>query len=68
MTPESELRRQLAELLRGRIERIRHVLDVYDLGGLSEGRTLSEIEEIASGDGDRIVKIGNGTHTPEVQT
>lgn len=64
---EAELRRQLMELLQGRIARIREVIRVYDTGGISESRALSHIEEIASGDGDRIVAPGR-THTPEVQS
>lgn len=67
MTAEEELRRQLMELLRGRLARVRDVLSVYDAGGMSEGRALSQIEEIASGDGDRIVTVGN-PHTPEIHT
>lgn len=67
MSPQEELRRQLMELLRGRITRVRDVLKVYDAGGMSESRALSQIEEIASGEDDRIVTVGN-PHTPEVQT
>lgn len=66
MTPEEAMRQQLAALLRGRIDRVRDVLRTYDMGGLSEGKALSIIEDIASGDGDRIV--APGTHAPEVMT
>lgn len=67
MTEEEQLRRRLGELLSGRIDRIRNVIDVYDLGGVSASKALSEIEDIASGEADRIVKVGN-QHTPEVET
>lgn len=68
MTEEEEqLRRRLAELQRDRINRIREVVGIYDRGGMSESRALSQIEDIASGDADRIVKVGH-THTPEVET
>lgn len=54
--------------LKGRIERIRDVLSVYDAGDLTEGKALSRIEEIASGEDDPIVRIPNKPHTPEIET
>lgn len=59
----AELRMKLA----GRLDRIRDVLKAFDVGGLSEGKALSRIEEIASGEDDRIVVVGL-PHTPEIQT
>jgi hypothetical protein len=64
---DDEARKANAEKLRKRIEHVRQVLNVYDVGGLSEGTALSQIEEIASGDADPIVHIGK-PHTPEITT
>lgn len=52
---------------RRRLRDIRQVIEIYDIGGLSEGTALSQIEQIASGEADRIVHVGR-PHTPEVQT
>lgn len=64
---DDELVRSNAEKLRRRLASVRQVLEVYDLGGLSEGTALSQIEQIASGEADPIVHVGR-PHTPEVQT
>lgn len=67
MTPDEKVRRELQAKLQQRIARVWEVLHIYEAGGLSEGKALSEIEEIASGDADRIVRPGT-THTPEIQS
>lgn len=68
MNAEQERKhRELAAVNRQRIDRVREILRAYDAGGLSEGRALSQIEEIASGEGDRIVRVGH-SHTPELTT
>lgn len=64
---DEAIRRALESLHDGRIERIRKVLDGLDAGSIAKGKALSLIEDIASGESDRIVKVGN-THTPEVQS
>lgn len=64
---DEEAIRHAAAKLRHRIDRVRDVLRVYDAGQMSEGRAVSQIEEIASGEADRIVRVG-GQHQPEIQT
>ena len=69
MTYEDEQRRkELLALLQQRITRVKQVIHAYEAGWLSEGKALSEIEEIASGEADRIVRPGAATHTPEIQS
>lgn len=60
--------KRLAALHEARIERVRDVMRTYDAGGISSSKALSEIESIASGDADRIVRVGTQNHTPEVQS
>lgn len=64
---EDRQRRELLAKYRERIDRVREVVKQFDVGCMTEGRALSLIEDIASGEADRIVKVGN-THTPEVQS
>lgn len=64
---EDRQRRELLAKYRERIDRVREVVKQFDVGGMTEGRALSLIEDIASGEADRIVKVG-GKHTPEVET
>lgn len=66
-TRDDEARKAAAAEKRRRLQNIRQVIDIYDIGGLSEGTALSQIEQIASGEADRIVHIGK-THTPEIET
>lgn len=69
MTNQDEQRRkELLAVLQQRIARVKTVVHAYEAGGLSEGKALSEIEEIASGEADRIVRPGAATHTPEIQS
>lgn len=64
---DSQRKRHLS-LLRDRVDRVREVIRVYDEGGMTEGKALSEIENIASGDADRVVRVGHQNHAPEVQS
>lgn len=64
---DAEQKRLLA-LHEARVERVREALRTYDAGGLSASKALSEIEQIASGDSDRIVRVGHQNHAPEVQS
>lgn len=50
-----------------RIGRIKKVLEVFDAGQLSAVKTISKIEDIASGEDDRIVHVGN-VNRPEIET
>jgi len=68
MTHSAEQQRiALLERRRSQINRIREAIRVYDQGGMSEGRTLSLIEEIAAGEHERVVHVGNA-HRPEIET
>lgn len=64
---DDEARKAAAEKLRKRIDSVREVVAVFDMGGMSAGKALSQIEQIASGEADRIVHIGK-PHTPEIQS
>lgn len=65
---DEQLRKELLARMQQRIARVKEVVHAYEAGGLSEGKALSEIEEIASGEADRIVRPGAATHTPEIQS
>ncbi len=67
-TQDEQIRKELTARLQQRIARVKQVVNAYEAGGLSEGKALSEIEEIASGEADRIVRPGAATHTPEIQS
>lgn len=68
MTRQDEAARQArAELLQGRIDRIRDAMRLYDAGQISAATAVSQIEEIASGEADRVVRVGH-QHRPEVET
>jgi hypothetical protein len=54
-----DLRRQVTGEQAQRLARIGRVLDSARLGELSPGQALGRIEEIASGEEARIVRIGH---------
>ena len=60
--------KRLLALQQDRVERVREVMRAYDAGGVSASKALSEIEHIASGEADRIVRVGHQNHAPEVQS
>jgi hypothetical protein len=61
------LREQIGRLAVDRIRRVKQVIEAYESGDMAASQAISRIEEVASGEGDRIVRVGN-THTPEIQT
>jgi hypothetical protein len=50
-----------------RLGRIKKVLEVFDAGQMSAVKAVSKIEDIASGEDDRIVHVGN-VNRPEIET
>ena len=50
-----------------RLAEIREVLHAVQRGTLDERKAIQQIEEIATGAADRIVRVGV-THRPEIQT
>jgi hypothetical protein len=50
-----------------RIRRIKQVVEAFDAGDISAVKAVSRIEDIASGEDDRIVHVGN-IHKPEINT
>jgi hypothetical protein len=50
-----------------RIRRIKQVIDAWESGDKNSIQTVSEIEDLASGEAERIVRVGN-QHTPEIQS
>ena len=55
---------QRAELMR----RIAAVTRAYESQDLAFDKAKDQIEELLSGDASRIVRVGNRTHEPEVQS
>jgi|688.fasta_scaffold63332_5 hypothetical protein len=62
-----ELREQMSRLAVDRIRRVKQLLDAFESGDMPASLAISRIEEVASGDDDRIVRVGI-KHTPEIQT
>jgi len=62
-----ELRQQVGLMAVDRIRRVKQMVEAFEAGDMSAAQAVSRIEEIASGDDERIVKVGR-PHTPEVQT
>lgn len=58
MTDMDDVRRKVVGEQAQRLARIGRVLDSAKLGELSPGQALGRIEEIASGDDVRIVRVG----------
>lgn len=54
-------------LMVDRIRRIKQVIEAFEAGDTSATRAISLIEDIASGDSERIVRVGN-LHKPEIET
>jgi hypothetical protein len=55
---------QRAELMR----RIAAVARAYESGDIAFDKAKDQIEELMNGDNHRIVRVGNRTHNPEVQS
>jgi len=55
---------QRAELMR----RIASVTRAYESGDISFDKARDQIEELLTGDANRIVRVGNKPHEPEVQS
>lgn len=66
LTP-AEARNAQSQLAFRRIAEIREVLYAVQRGTLDERRAIQQIEEIAAGAADRIVRVGV-THRPDVMT
>lgn len=47
---------------------VRSVCDSYAVGGMSFRQAMRQIEQVVEDQTDRIVRIGNQRHTPEVTT
>lgn len=62
-----ELRHQVGLMAVDRIRRVKQMVEAFEAGDMSAAQAVSRIEEIASGDDERIVRVGT-PHTPEVQT
>jgi hypothetical protein len=62
-----ELREQMSRLAVDRIRRVKQLLDAFESGDMPASLAISKIEQVASGEDDRIVRVGI-THTPEIQT
>lgn len=62
-----ELRQQVGRMAVDRIRRVKQLLEAFEAGDMPASQAISRIEEVASGDDDRIVRVGN-QHTPEIQT
>lgn len=52
---------------RGKLEQIGRLVEQARVGAVSDRRALEQIEELASGEMDAIVRVGT-VHTPEIQT
>jgi hypothetical protein len=66
-TPWASKRREAAAIVGDRLAKIREVLVAVDAGAMAPAKALDQIEDIARGEAERIVKVGN-THRPEVQS
>jgi hypothetical protein len=71
--PHEDLRRQVTGDQDRRLARIGRVLDSAKLGELSPGQALGFIEEIASGEDARVVRVGTPGRivtpwNPKIQT
>jgi len=55
---------QRAELMR----RIASVTRAYESGDIAFDKARDQIEELLTGDANRIVRVGNRGHEPEVQS
>lgn len=60
-------RQQKSQEAFARLAEIREVLHAVQRGTLDERRAIQQIEEIATGAADRIVRVGE-THRPDVTT
>jgi len=67
MSSPDELREALGRQAVDRITRVKELIDAFERGDMPATYAVSRIEEVASGDGDRIVKVG-GQHTPQLQS
>lgn len=65
--PDEAIQKARAELLGSRIERVRETLRLFDAGQMSAAKAVSLFEEIASGEADRIVRVGQ-EYKPEIQS
>lgn len=55
---------QRAELMR----KIAAVTRAYESGDIAFDKARDHIEELMTGDASRIVRVGNRTHEPEIQS
>lgn len=62
-----ELRKQVGLMAVDRIRRVKQIVEAFEAGDMSAPQAVGRIEEIASGDDERIVRVGQ-PHAPEVQT
>lgn len=51
-----------------RIRRIKQVIEAFDAGDINVSKAVSQIEDLAAGEHERIVHVGSTTHRPEIQT
>lgn len=64
---DDEARRAHLLVLTNRLGSVRDVLRMFDAGQMSEAKAISLIEDIASGEADRIVRVGQ-EYKPEIQS
>jgi hypothetical protein len=64
---DDSIRQMVKDETLARLERIEQLARAGRSGHIPPGVAIRDIEEVASGDGDRIVKVG-GKFTPDIQT
>jgi hypothetical protein len=62
-----EIRRETLRENERRIVRVRRICDAVEREGLDPAIGCREIEQVVTGEGDRVVKVG-GPHRPDIQT
>lgn len=66
-TPWANRKQQAGAVAVERLNKVRKVLAAYESGDLPAIKALTAIQEVAAGESDRIVRVGN-IHRPEIET
>lgn len=66
-TPWANRKNQRGAVAVERLAKVKQALDAYESGDLPAMKALSQIQDVANGESDRIVRVGN-VHKPEIET
>ena len=66
-TPWGNRKNQRGAVAVERLAKVKQALDAYEAGDLPATKALSQIQDVANGESDSIVRVGN-VHKPEIET